>query len=215
MSIVTAPAGICNLAFDLLRQKEQVVSLDTPDSELEGLASRWYDVTRRAILGAYSWNFARKRIALTLNGTSPAFGYGNAYNLPNNYLALLFIGDNYNYNYEKDYAVEGAQILIDNDDGATLNIAYIYDMTDIAKFDPLFTELLIAELAIRFANSITGLNKGMKSIIEWKKGLEIKARAKNGHDNPPKRREVSKIIAKRRLASSGGTSDGVHLFSQS
>jgi hypothetical protein len=212
MSIVTAPAGICNLAFDLLRQKEPVVNLDTPESDLEGLASRWYDTVRRAVLGAYYWNFARKRKALSLNATSPEFGFANAYNLPNDYLALVFIGDQRNYFYETEYTIENGQILIDNNGGATLNIGYIYDHTDVAKFDPLFVRLLVAELALMFANSITGLNKGMKSIEKLKKELQIAARAKNGHDNPPKRREVSKIIAKRRLITQGGTTDGIHLF---
>ena len=213
MSTVASSAGICNLALDLLRQKEEVVNLDTPESTLEGLAARWYDVTRRAVLGAYYWNFARKRKALSLNTTSPDFGFSNAYNLPNDFLALVFIGETRDYMYETDYTIEGGQILIDNSDSATLNVGYIYDHVDVIRFDPLFVRLLVAELALMFANSITGLNKGLKGIEVIRKELQVAARAKNGHDNPPRRREKSKVIQKRRLVTNGGSSDGTHLCS--
>lgn len=213
MSAVNSPEGICNLAFDLLRHGEQVVSLSQPESKAEDLAARWYDTTRRAILGAFYWNFARLRAELSLNGTSPTFGYANAYNLPNNFLALLFIGDNYAEDYETEYAIENGQIVLENSAGASLNIGYICDYTNVIGFDPLFTELLICELAIRFANSLTGVNKSTRELRDWKKELEAKARSKNGRDNPPKTRDVSKIISKRRMLTQAPSSDGVHLFS--
>lgn len=213
--MTTALSGveICNLALDLLRQTDKVESIETPESDTEILCARWYDMTRRSVLRAFPWNFARKRAALSLNATAPAFGYPNAYNLPNDYLELVFVGDNYDDDYETEYSVESGQLLIDNSAAASINICYIHDFTIVAKFDALFVDLLSAELAIRLSNSITGMNKSMKEIKAWRDELRAQARTKNGQENPVKRREVSPILRHRRMVTSGGsTFDGTHLL---
>lgn len=214
--MTTALSGveICNLALDLLRQTDKVESLETPESDTEILCARWYDVTRRSVLRAFPWNFARKRAPVSLNATAPSSGYPNAYNLPNDYLELVFVGDNYDDDYETEYSVEGGQLLLDAGGAASQNICYIYDITVVAKFDAIFVDLLSAELAIRLSNAITGMNKSMKEIRAWRDDLRVQARAKNGQENPPKRREVSPILRSRRKVTSGGsTFDGTHLFS--
>lgn len=213
MGTATSSVEVCNLALDLLRQKEKVTSIETPESEIEALMARWYDVTRRSVLRGFPWNFARKRVVLSRNATAPAFGYPDAYNLPSDYLELVFIGENYDEDYDTDYSVEDNQILIDNSGAADLNICYVRDITTVTRFDPIFVDLLSAELAIRVANSITGINKSMKDMNSWKKELEAKARAKNGHENPPKLRSRSPIVERRRMATRGMVTDGIHLFS--
>jgi len=213
MSAVSSSTGLCNLAFDLLRHKETVSNLDTPDNASEDLAARWYDTTRRAVLGAYAWNFARKRDALALNATAPAFGYDNAYNLPNDFLGIVFVGDNYTDQYITDFIIESGQILTNNNDGATLNICYISDFTSVVRFDPLFIDLLVLELAIRFSRAIVGFNKSIKDLTDMRKEAKAAARSKNGFDNPMRRREVSKVLTKRKQVTRGNTTDGVHLFS--
>lgn len=213
MPTAVSSVDICNLSFDLLRHKDKVTSIETPESDSEALGARWYDVTRRSILGAYSWNFARTRAILSRNAIPPVFGYSDAYILPNNFLGVVFLGENYQEDYETEYSVEEGQILINNNAATSLQLCYVRDITSVTRFDPLFVELLTAELAIRFGNAITGLNKGLKDIYAWKKELEAKARTKNGRDNPVKRREISPIITKRSAVTRGGTTtDGTHLF---
>ena len=68
MSAPNSPEAICNLALDLLRHNEQVASLETPESEVESLAARWYDATRQSVLRAFPWNFARKRALISRKG---------------------------------------------------------------------------------------------------------------------------------------------------
>jgi hypothetical protein len=206
------PVDISNMALDLLRQKAEISSIDVPDSEIEALASRWYDLKREALLRTHPFNFARKRAVLSRNVVENVFGYSDAYNVPSDFIRLLFIGENYNESYEINYSIEGNQIVINNSGSESLNIAYIANVTDVAKFDPLFKELLIVEMAIVFANAITGINKGLKDIYAIKKDLEIQARAVNGQDNPPKTRFRSKFIGARRVVSKSNYSDGVHLF---
>jgi hypothetical protein len=213
MATATSDVEICNLALDLLRQTDRVENIEDPESDTEVLCSRWYDVVRRSCLRAFPWNCARTRTSLSRNATAPSFGYPDAYNTPSDYLQLVFIGDNYDEDYETDYSVEGGQILIDNDGAATLNICYIKDLTIVAKFDAILLDLLVAEMALRLANSLTGVNKSMKEIKAWRDELRAQARTMNGRENPVKRREVSPLLTRRRAVSSGSTFDGTHLLS--
>lgn len=214
MATALSDVDICNMALDLLRQNASITSIDDPSSDVEDLAARWYDTTRQGLLRSHPWNFARKRILLSRNSTDPISGYPDAYNLPVDFLRLLFIGDNYNDEYEWEYSIEGGQILIDNEGGDSLEIGYIYDMANVPQFDPLFKQLLAVELAVVFANAITGINKGLKDVYTLKKELEMRVRAINGQENPVKVRYRSTFIGARRNATRSGTTDGQHLFVQ-
>ena len=213
MATALSSVEICNLAFDLLRQKAGITSIETPNSESEALAARWYDVTRRAVLRSFTWNFARKRAVLSRNAVAPAFGYADAYNLPNDYVGPVFLGDDPIEDNITDFSVEGNQVLVNNDGALSLNMCYIRDVIEVPKFDALFLDLLVAELALRFANGLTGVNKSMKGIEDYRIRLEVKARAKNGHENKPRVIRNSPLLNSRRIVY-GNTSDGTHLFTQ-
>ncbi len=212
MGTAVSSVDICNLALDLLKHNERIVSIESPNSTTEALAQRWYDVKRRSVLESHPWNFARTRASISRNAIAPAFGYADAYNLPNDFVALVFVGDKIDEDYETDFVVEGNQIVLDNDGASVLNICYIRDITSVPRFSPLFVELLAAELAVVFANSITGLNKSISKMEAIRDRLEVKARAKNGQANPPRQRYKSQFLKNRGL---GNTTDGVHLFPQS
>jgi hypothetical protein len=211
MPTAISDVDVVNLSLDLLRHSDKVTDISDPESETEALAARWYDVTRRSILRAFPWNFARKRTTLSRNATAPSFGYADAYKLPNDYLELVFIGENYDEDYQTEYSVEDGQILLDNNGESGLQICYIQDVTQVGKFDALFLDLFVAELAIRFANALTGINKSMKEIISWRDALRVQARTKNGQENPIKVRQVSQLRTVRRMASNGGGFDGIHV----
>lgn len=213
MAKTTSDVEVCNLALDLLRHNQLMTSIETPTTEEEALGSRWYDQTRRALLRMFPWNFARKRASLPRVSVDPTFGYSDAYRLPNDYIGFVFIGEDYQWATEVDHSVEGNQILLDNDGASSLYVCYIYDIVDVAKFDPIFTMLLAAELAYVFGNAITGLNKSIKGIETIRDRWEMKARAKNGHENPPKVKYNSPLLNSRRNARRELSSDGVHLFS--
>ncbi len=211
MATALSSVEVVNLSLDLLRHSDKVTDIDDPESETESLANRWYDVTRRSILRAFPWNFARKRITLSRNATAPSFGYADAYKLPNDYLELVFIGENYNEDYETDYSLEGGQILINNDGASDLKICYVADVTTVGLFDAIFLDLFTAELAIRLANSLTGINKSMKDIREWRNDLRTQARAKNGQENPVKVRQTSRLRSIRRGVTRSSSFDGQHV----
>ena len=212
MSAPVAPVEVCNLSLDLLRHSTLITSIETPTTEEEALAARWYDATRRSVLRMFPWNFARKRATLSRISVAPAFGYSDAYQLPNDYLNYVFVGEDIQDNIT-DFQIEGDQLLINNEGAASLKFCYVHDIQTVIKFDSVFLMLLVAELAVVFGSSLTGLNKSLSGMEKLRDRWEAKARAKNGQENPPRIRFTSGILAKRRSAQRSTSSDGIHLFS--
>lgn len=214
MSAPVSPVEVLNLSLDLLRHPHQITSIETPETEAESLGDRWYDATRRSVLRMFPWNFARKRATLSRISGTPAFGYADAYQLPNDYVNYVFVGESpHPDDIETDFTIEGDQLLIDNDGASSLQICYIWDIQSVNKFDTIFLMLLVGELAVMFANSLTGLNKSITGMEKYRDRWEAKARAKNGQENPPRSRYVSPLLKRRRSAQRTTSSDGIHLFS--
>ena len=213
MGSPVTPVEVCNLSFDLLRHNQLASNIETPETEEEAIASRWYDPTRRSVLRMFPWNFARKRATLSRLSAAPEFGYSDAYQLPNDFIGIVFIGDDPTDGILTDHLVEGKELLINNEGASSLNICYIRDAQEVVRFDPIFLMLFVAELAVVFGNSITGLNKSTVGMEKLRDRWEAKARAKNGHENPARSRYVSPLLTKRRGARRSGATDGQHLFS--
>lgn len=213
MSIPVSPPEVCNLSLDLLRHDTLITSIDTPETSEESLGARWYDATRRSVLRMFPWNFARLRTTIPRISGTPVSEYADAYQLPNNYENYVFIGEDKDDPVNTDFVIEGKTLLVNNDGASSLKLCYVYDCTDVTKFDPIFLMLLVAELAVVFGNSITGLNKSIAGMEKLRDRWEAKARAKNGQENPPKVRYDSPLLNKRRSAQRSTSSDGKHLFS--
>jgi hypothetical protein len=213
MSKPVAAEEVCNLSLDLLRHNIRITSLETPENDEEAIGARWYDATRRSTLRMFPWNFARKRDSIPRDSVTPAFGYSDAYVLPNDYVAPVFVGEDPVTDFIDDFVVEGNLLLCNNDGAASLHICYIYDVIDVARFDSIFLMLLVGELAVVFGNSITGLNKSIKGMELFRDRWEVKARSKNGQENPPRIRHSSPLLNSRRSGRRATSSDGVHLFS--
>ena len=212
MNAPESPVDVCNLSLDLLRHTTLIESLDTPDSDEEALGARWYHALRRSLLRMFPWNFARVRTTIPRDTTDPAFGYADAYVLPNDYVNYVFVGESVGDNIT-DFVVEGKRLFIDNDGSASLQICYIQDIKDVTKFDPIFLMFLVGELAVMFGNSLTGLNKSIAAMEKFRDRWEAKARAKNGQENPPKVRYTSPLLTARREGRRSTSTDGTHLFS--
>ena len=195
MSAPTAPVEVCNLTLDLLKQAP-ISSIDSPEDPAEVIMARWYDVCRRALLRAHTWNFALKRRVLTPTGTAPAFGYSDAYNLPNDFLRLGSIGDDSLGDFRRDYEIENGQLLMTNDAG-DLNLRYVYDLTTVTQFDPLFVDILALYMAVRLSNKFniaSSLKTELKDDFKlaWANAMTI-----DGQERPPVRIQTSKILARR------------------
>ena len=196
---------MCNLTLDFLKQSP-VNSITTPITSTEYIMQRWYDMERMAALRAHPWKFATKRVLLTPNlSTPPPFGFAFAYDLPNDYIRKLTLGDDYLGGLRLAHVIENGQILAPSGntgsasvDSTTLYLRYIYDCTEVGRFDSLFIKyfalLMAVDLSTKFAISASL----MKNIGVMFEEVNTLARAVNGQDAPIKRVQYSKLLTKRR-----------------
>lgn len=145
----TSEVAICNGALTLLGAESIVALTDT--SKQGVLCARWYEQTRDACLRGYPWNFAvrRARLNAPLDSTdadAPVWGFTYGFTLPSNCLRVL----------ETDggvpFRVEGRVLYSDD---SSVDIRYIMRVTDVAQFDPQFSEALAAKLAMVLAYPLT------------------------------------------------------------
>ena len=201
--MILSEVDICNMALDLIKV-DPITDIRDPQTDSEAICNRWYDTTRRQVLRAHPWNFAKARYACSLDATPPAFGYLDAYNLPNDFIRLRFIGDENEGLVGQDYEIEGSQLLIDNGSAASLNIGYIKDETLVSKWDELFKRYISAQMAYNMAYAFSGKSTLRADVKDMLADIRVEARAVNGQDNPPKRVTRSKVIGARRAYGSQG-----------
>lgn len=202
MAAPSSPEDICNLALDDLKQLP-IKSITTPNSNTEQVCARNYDAARRECLFAHPWKFAITRIQLTPNPvTPPLFGYLYAYDLPNDYIRLITVGDDYLGDLRQQYEIENNQILaISGDvvfDGTTKDVRYMRDITDVTKFSPGFVTYFRLKLAIRMSNKFNVSNQIKDSLRADFQEAATEARAVNGQESKVKRIQFSRTLSKRR-----------------
>lgn len=219
MAAAQSPVDICNLALDDLKQRP-IISITTPVSDTEFVCARNYDNTRREALFAHPWKFAITRIQLTPDvENSPLFGYQYAYNLPNDYIRMISVGNDYfGSTLRKEREVESNQILIDAQDpwavvnncvtppncnGQTLDLRYMRDVTDVTQMSPGFITYFRLLLAIRMSNKFSTSAVIKKGIMDDFAEVETAAKAINGQENRIKRIQVSRLMRKRRGLQAG------------
>lgn len=203
MAAPTSAVEVCNLALDLLKQ-DAIASITAPTTGTESICARWYDHVRRATLRKHPWNFAATRDTVTANATAPAFGYSAAFDLPNDFIRLLTIGDDAIDDLQGKYQLEDGQLLFSYSTDSALKIRYVYDFTDVAHMDPLFIDVLAAEIALRIAYKVTGSDDATTRITEHLKLIAPEAYAIDGQERPPQRIQRSKFLDARGRGSSSG-----------
>lgn len=115
-----------------------------------------YDMLRDAELQGSVWKFAIKRAVLAPSTVAPAFGYLYAFPLPADYLrALLPPRFNLDWKFESH---EDVKAILTND-GDSINLRYIAQVTDPNRFDPLFRTALGSRVADHCCEEITQSNE--------------------------------------------------------
>lgn len=219
MATVTTAEEIVNLALDLLGQEDPISDLATGTSDIEIISNRWYDTVRRKVLRMYAWNFANVLDVLSVDESeTPAFGYDYAFELPDDCLRVLQIGNSVDGVIlgRNLYGIYGRFVYVRSEGISsttpTISIAYTSNVEDVELFDAMFVNLLAIELAATMAYKIT-----LKpSVRQELKNLQIEARADaastNGQEMPPIRIETnsltqrrSRLLGPNSLGSRGGT----------
>lgn len=215
--MANSSVDICNLAGDLL-DIEPIASIENPTNYTEELFARWYDIVRQECLRSHPWNFARKRVQLAADSSDPVFGYNAQFTLPSDFLKVVYVhGDVTDNDFPVQagsYTIEGGKMLIGDlnfSSTETLNLVYISDFETVPQMDGLFKDYFATKLAARIAYKATQSNASVERVNVLMQDLEMRARAMDGQDNPPKRIQRSRALSARRTKGSV-TNYGNHIL---
>jgi hypothetical protein len=139
---------ICNAALNQLGAST-ILSL-TEDSKNARLCNARYLNVRDAVFRSHPWNCLQKRIELSSDTETPAWGYTKQFTLPTDSLRLLSI-----YDSSYDYRVEGRKIVSNLE---TMKILYVSRVEDPNEYDELLRETIASALAADIAYAITSSN---------------------------------------------------------
>lgn len=140
--------SLCNQALARFGAKRINDFDDATDTKPEAIYCRlFFDQTAKALMKDHYWPFAKGRVQLSQDTTSPAFQYTYAFHLPNDFLRLIVVyngsdlpsGKTY-YTYE----IQGKRLLTDE---SAIYLRYVKWVTDVGAWDPLFNECFILLLA--------------------------------------------------------------------
>lgn len=123
-----------------------------------------YSQTRDALLRSHWWRFAGDRSNLTA-ATAPAFQWTYAWTLPTDFLRMRYVWDDNNSAKEKSlysYELEGLEIFTNE---TPCRIKYTKQVTTTTTFDPLFTEILVLQLARKLVYAIAGVKNTLAKEI--------------------------------------------------
>ena len=143
---------ICNLA--LAHLGEAPITALADDTVAGRACNLHYTQALESTLRAHRWNFAITRVAVTVDGTAPAFEWSYRFALPADCLRELEVNDSEVGDVITDeYVIEKGYILTDAD---TMNLVYVARYTDATRFDSLFVDAFALALAVRLTESIRG-----------------------------------------------------------
>jgi hypothetical protein len=117
----------------------------------------FYAILRPSLLRRYRWRFARRRVRLTPLQDPPAFGWAKAMRLPADCNTVIAASPNEASGRElltdapTTYQLEGDDLLTDH---SVMYVTYVADVTDPARFDPLFVDTLTFMLSGDLAHSV-------------------------------------------------------------
>jgi len=201
-----SPVSICNIALALLNQAP-VTNIDTPTTPNEDLCKIHYAEERRALLRGHSWNFAIKRAQIASDTATPLFGFSEQYSMPSDFLRFLSRHDELGgiliseQSEGVDYQIENGKFLMSTNEGV-LRMRYIYDNEDVTSWDPLFIKVLTHNLALAMAPKFKSAPRAVASIKDSLREIKAEAKAIDGQERPPIRKQVSKFLTARRNRSS-------------
>lgn len=157
--------SICNMALSRIGAKRINDFDDDTDTKNEAIHCRLhFEQTRDALQRSHFWVFNKKRETLSQDTTDPAFEFGNQFLLPSDFLRYRRKYDAGAgsteisvYSFSLETNADGNRILLTDEDSVSL--VYSARVTDPAKFDPLFIDVLVLKLALKLLTPLAGSDK--------------------------------------------------------
>ena len=123
---------------------QRINSLDDPSAWALACRDRIGDATR-AVLEEHPWTSCARRVRLTAQTETPAFGAGNRFTLPADFVQLIELAPGGTLHGSVPYRVEEGAIVCDQ---TTIGLVYVSDATPVARWSPLLREAVAARLAM-------------------------------------------------------------------
>jgi hypothetical protein len=149
---------IVNMALSHLGNSAVIEDIDELSAEARQ-GKLWYEAARREALEALNWNFARRRIALSLHSEPPPEGQWHfRYQYPADCLKARFIVNPLGPQadpvpFEIEMVEDERTILVDLDEA---RLIYTRDHALVSSFSPMFVNALAFLLASKLATALTG-----------------------------------------------------------
>lgn len=158
---------ICNLALAHLGEIPSISSIDPPEGSAHAeKCERFYPIARDAALEMRNWSFALKRVQLAMIPGNTNTQWGFKYAIPSDMIrpiAIPHAGFGFNPEFipwaagpgrpnSSDFTTEGDYLFTNADDA---ELVYLYRLTDVTKFTPLFVNSVAWLLASYLAGAIT------------------------------------------------------------
>lgn len=179
---MASKVSIANRALTKLGA-ERVLLLEDDTQQARTLNSMFDDV-RDAEIRRHRWKFAIKRAELIALADGPGWGYRFQYPLPNDYLGLIQVGEQYvRMGRQAPWSVEAGNILTNLQ--APLRIRYLSRVENPGLFDPLFVEVLACKLALEACETLTQSPGKKQAAMEEYKFAVSEAVRQDAIENPP------------------------------
>lgn len=155
--MATTPAELCSIALGYVGIRVQLDRLDEPGLEAEACAKLWPHC-RDLLLSRRHWTFAARRAQLTAVVGAERSGWGYAYRLPSDFLAVRSLHNELNYGILETvagrtrYRVEGSpsgSLLFTNT--SAVELLYTARFDTVVLYPPLVQDALAWLLASRLA----------------------------------------------------------------
>ena len=154
---------LCNRALDHISEFA-LDSLEDPTVYARWL-NRNFSPTVEAALRMDAWNFACRFTLVQEDADAPIMRWRRSFELPPLCLRVLQpTKDGYRNGYPLAWAVQGNKLLMN--DAPTKGIEYIHNVQEPGQFDPLFAEMVAAQLAAGMAQRFTAKNSYLDRCVQ-------------------------------------------------
>ena len=179
---------IVNNALIFLGERP-IQSLEQPTQPAVLAAALWPGC-RDEVLRAHPWNFAIKRAVLAPLAEAPAFGYGQQFALPADWLRTLDTDIR-----NKDYKMEGRRILCN---ATSLQLRYVARIDEVRDWDALAASAAARCLASKLAYPLT--KSASLQDAQWQLYVQVlgQARSVDAQEDPADEFEESSLLSVRR-----------------
>ncbi|MND14235.1 hypothetical protein D3C80_44200 [compost metagenome] len=148
-------------------------------SENARLCSNLYLTVRDDLLRKHPWNCAVKRVVLSPETTSPAFGFSYRFPLPGDVIRILSVGNEYD---DVRYRIENGRVMANEN---VVYLRYIFRNEDESSWDAALVNLAEAFMTAKLAYAVTGSASLRESLTQEAAFLLRQAKAIDGQEDPP------------------------------